>query len=445
MAFLGSGSLTWSSTPEPSTLSVHASLCTSSNGVHSSSNLREGVVGSFSREFMGSLSLKSVVFTSRQQKRHCGSFRLNVKADTDFYSMLGVSRNSSRAEIKTAYRKLARQYHPDVNKEPGAEAKFKDISNAYEVLCDDEKRPIYDQYGEAGLKGFGAGGGSAYDSPFDLFESLFESMGGMDGMGGMGGMGFRSTRNRPLQGTDEPVELQLDFLDAIFGVTRSLDVSRLETCTTCNGSGNKPGTVPKKCRKCGGKGQISSSTRTPLGEFRQIFPCNSCGGVGQATTPCNTCRGDGSFRKKSRIELDIPAGVESGNRLRVRSEGSVGKRGGPRGDLIVSIYVRPDPHLSRDGNNILTNTKVSYIDAIRGTSVKVPTVDGKTDLIIPAGTQPGTTIVMRRKGATVLGQPRMRGDQLVHIQVEIPRHLSVEERELIEQLSKLRQAQPLNA
>lgn len=447
MAFLGLRSLTWPSTSEPSLLNTHASLCTSSNGIHSSSNLKDGLAGFFPREYMGSLSLKSVVSTSRQKhQRHM--FRLHVKAEMDFYGTLGVLKNSSKAEIKTAYRKLARQYHPDVNKEPGAEAKFKDISNAYEVLSDDEKRPIYDKYGEAGLKGVGAGGGYADASPFDLFETLFETMGGMggmDGMGGLGGMGFRSTRRRPLHGTDEQFELQLDFLDAIFGITRDINISRLESCTTCKGSGNKPGTKPKKCNRCGGKGQISTSTRTPLGEFRQIFPCNTCGGVGQSTTPCNACKGDGRVRKKKTISLEVPAGVESGYRLRVRSEGSLGKRGGPPGDLVVSLYVRPDPHLSRDGNNILTTCKISYLDAIQGTLVKVPTVDGKADLTIPAGTQPGTTLVMVRKGAPVLGQPKTRGDQLVRIQVDIPRHLTGEERELVDQLSKLRQARPLNA
>lgn len=389
---------------------------------------------------MGSRSLKSVLFASRWRSR-CHNFRLNVKADTDFYSILGVSKNSSKSEIKAAYRKLARQYHPDVNKEAGAEAQFKELSNAYEVLSDDEKRSIYDRYGEAGLKGVGAGGAYGSSNPFDLFETFFGSMGGMDGMGGMGG---RSARNRPFQGSDEQFELQLDFLDAIFGTTREIDVSRLETCNTCDGSGNKPGTLPKTCNRCGGKGQIASSTRTPLGEFRQIFPCPTCGGVGQSSTPCSACRGDGRVRKKKSISLKVPAGVESGSRLRVRSEGNAGKRGGPPGDLFVSIFVRLDPNLSRDGNNILTTCKVSYIDAIRGTSVKVPTVDGKTDLTIPAGTQPGSTLVMSRKGAPLLGKPNIRGDQLVRIQVDIPRYLSGEERKLIERLSDLRRVQPAN-
>ncbi|KAI5061599.1 hypothetical protein GOP47_0024104 [Adiantum capillus-veneris] len=443
MAIMGPRSLSYSCTPESSLRNASASLCTTSSKVIHSRNSKDGFIGSFC-QLRGSFSLKSLELRT-PQKWSSRIFRLNVKADSDFYNMLGVSRNSSKAEIKTSYRKLARQYHPDVNKDPGAEAKFKDISNAYEVLSDDDKRSIYDTYGEAGLKGVGAGGDSMYGSPFDLFEAFFESMGDMDGIGGMGGLGgMGSSRKRRAHGPDEQHELQIEFLEAIFGVNKDIVVSRLDLCNTCDGSGNKPGTKPKKCNRCGGKGQIVSSTRTPFGDFRQIFPCNTCGGVGQSTTPCNLCKGEGRARKKKTVKVQVPAGVESGNRLRVRAEGSVGKRGGPPGDLMVSLYVRPDPQLSRDGSNILYTCKISYIDAIKGTCVKVPTVDGNSDLRIPAGTQPGTTLVMARKGAPVLGQPNIRGDQLVRIQVDIPRHLSSQERELIEQLSELSHAQPVN-
>ncbi|KAH7437322.1 hypothetical protein KP509_05G065700 [Ceratopteris richardii] len=361
----------------------------------------------------------------------------------DYYDLLGVSRNASRSEIKTAYRRLARQYHPDINREQGAEDKFKDIANAYEVLSDEDKRSLYDEHGEAGLKGF-ASEEAAYASSFDLFESLFETLDGMESIGGFDGMGFRSKRGRRVQGPDEQQELCLEFLEAIFGASKDVSVTRLENCTNCKGSGIKPGTKPKKCRKCGGKGQISSSMFTPLGEFRQVFPCNSCGGAGQSITTCNTCRGEGRVRKKTTLRLEVPAGVQSGNQIRVRSEGSVGRRGGPRGDLVVSIYVQPHQHLKRDGNNIRTTCKISYIDAIIGTTVTVPSITGKAELKIPAGIQPDTTLVMARKGAPALGKPNNRGDQLVHIQVDIPRHVSGEERTLIEQLSKLRHGQPIN-
>ena len=264
-------------------------------------------------------------------------------------------------------------------------------------------------------------------------------------MGGMGGMGGRSARNRPVQGADELYDLRIGFLEACFGTTKEIDVSRLETCGTCDGSGVKPGTSPKTCTKCGGQGQVVTTARTPLGDFRQISTCPACGGSGEVSTPCSTCRGDGRERKKKTISLKVPAGVDSGSRLRVRSEGNAGKRGGPPGDLYVSISVQPDPKLNRDGNNILTTCRVSYIDAILGTSKKVPTVDGDTELKIPAGTQPGTTLVMSKKGVPLLGKPSLRGDQLVRVEVEIPKYLSNEERQLIDQLADLKKVKTANA
>ncbi|KAG0458024.1 hypothetical protein HPP92_023181 [Vanilla planifolia] len=368
---------------------------------------------------------------------HHRSARFVVRAEADYYSVLGVSKNANKSEIKSAYRKLARSYHPDVNKDPGAEQKFKEISNAYEVLSDDEKRSIYDKYGEAGLKGAGAGMGD-FSNPFDLFESLFE------GMGGMGGMGSRASRNRPMQGDDESYNLVLNFKEAVFGVEKEIDIARLENCGTCEGSGAKPGTKPTKCSTCGGQGQVVSSTRTPLGIFQQVMTCSTCGGT-ESPPPCGTCGGDGRVRRSKRISLKVPAGVDSGSRLRVRSEGNAGRRGGPPGDLYVFIEVLSDPVLKRDGNNILYTCKVSYIDAILGTTIKVPTVDATVDLKIPAGTQPGTTLVMAKRGVPFLGKPNTRGDQLVKVQVEIPKRLSTEERKLIEELASLSNTKTANS
>lgn len=439
---MGSRPLIWGvqQTSVPSDCFLNTSHASASSFPRSNGTqlrLKEKMVSSSASDFVSSESLRTVLLTTQKRKK-LRVPRLKVMADVDYYNLLGVSKNSSKSEIKTAYRKLARQYHPDVNKESDAEARFKEISNAYEVLSDDEKRSIYDQYGEAGLKGAGAGGASGFSNPFDLFETFF---GGM----GMGGMGGTSTRSRPMQGADEQYDLRLNFLEAIFGTTKDIDVSRLETCNTCDGSGAKPGTSPKPCSRCGGQGQVVSTARTPLGEFRQISTCPACSGAGETSTPCNTCRGDGRERKKKSISLKVPAGVDSGSRLRVRSEGNAGKRGGPPGDLYVFISVLPDPYLSRDGNNILTTCRVSYIDAILGTSKKVPTVDGETDLKIPAGTQPGTTLVMSKKGAPMLGKPSSRGDQLVRVEVEIPKYLSGEERKLIDQLADLRTVKPANA
>ncbi|XP_022857408.1 chaperone protein dnaJ A7A, chloroplastic-like [Olea europaea var. sylvestris] len=373
---------------------------------------------------------------SRQQRRT----RLVVRADRDYYTVLGVSKNASKSEIKSAYRKLARNYHPDVNKEPNAEEKFKEISNAYEVLSDDEKRSIYDRYGEAGLKGAGMGTGD-FSNPFDLFESLFDGLGGMGGMG----MGGRGSRNRATEGEDQIYNLVLNFKEAVFGVEKEIEITRLESCNTCDGSGAKPGTKPTTCGTCGGQGQVVSSARTPLGVFQQVMTCSSCGGTGEISTPCNTCNGDGRVRKSKRISLKVPAGVDSGSRLRVRSEGNAGRRGGPPGDLFVSIEVLADPVLKRDDTNILYTCKVSYIDAILGTALKVPTVDGMVDLKIPPGTQPNTTLVMAKKGVPLLNKRNMRGDQLVKVQVEIPKRLSTEERKLIEEIANLNKAKTANS
>ncbi|KAJ8765605.1 hypothetical protein K2173_014727 [Erythroxylum novogranatense] len=383
--------------------------------------------GLFSRD---SLPIFSVMGPSRTSHRSRGA-RLIVRADTDYYSVLGVSKNASKSEIKSAYRKLARNYHPDVNKDAGAEQKFKEISNAYEVLSDDEKRSVYDKYGEAGLKG-GMGMGD-FSNPFDLFESLFEGMGGMGGMG----MGGRASRSRAVDGQDEYYNLILTFKEAVFGIEKEIEITRLESCGTCNGSGAKPGTKASKCSTCGGQGQVVSSARTPLGVFQQVMACSACGGTGEVFTPCGTCSGDGRVRRTKRISLKVPPGVDSGSRLRVRSEGNAGRKGGAPGDLFVVIDVIPDPILKRDDTNILYTCKISYIDAILGTTIQVPTVDGTVDLKIPAGTQPNTTLVMAKKGVPVLNKSNMRGDQLVRVQVEIPKRLSNEERKLIEELADL--------
>lgn len=267
-----------------------------------------------------------------------------------------------------------------------------------------------------------------FTNPFDLFETLFD---------GMGGRSRGGSRNMAQEGEDQIYNLILNFKEAVFGIEKEIEISRLDTCGTCNGSGAKPGTTSSKCTTCGGQGQVVSAARTPLGVFQQVMTCSSCNGTGETNTPCNTCNGDGRVRKSKRINLKIPAGVDSGSRLRVRSEGNAGRRGGPPGDLFVVIDVLPDPVLKRDDNNILYTCKISYIDAILGTVVKVPTVDGTAELRIPAGTQPGTTLVMAKKGVPLLNKGNMRGDQLVKVQVEIPKKLSKDEKKLIEELADL--------
>lgn len=400
----------------------------------SSSTGRLNFLGTPKSSLFSRDSLPLLSFTgSAQTSNPCRADRFTVRAESDFYSVLGVSRNASKSEIKSAYRKLARSYHPDVNKDPGAEQKFKDISNAYEVLSNEEQRSVYDRYGEAGLKNDGMGrapGPEDFINPFNtIFDDIF----------------YRNTRSRAVDGQEEVYNLILNFKEAVFGVEKEIEISRLESCGTCDGSGAKPGTKPTTCSTCGGQGQVVSQARTSMGIFQQVMTCSSCDGTGEISTPCNSCAGDGRVRRTKRISLKVPAGVDAGSKLRVRSEGNAGQKGGSPGDLIVLIDVIPDPVLKRDDTRILYSCKVSYVDAILGTTIKVPTVDGTVDLKIPAGTQPNTTLVMAKKGVPYLYRSSMRGDQLVRVQVEIPKKLNSEERKLIEELADLSKAETANS
>jgi molecular chaperone DnaJ len=316
------------------------------------------------------------------------------------------------------------------------------ISNAYEVLSDDSKRSIYDRFGEAGLKGGGPGGfgGAApgdFTNPFDIFEQFFGGgMGGGagGGFGGMGGAPRGAAGRRPQPGSDERHDLTIEFNDAVFGCSKEVDVSRLEGCDTCSGSGVKAGTTPSRCGTCGGSGQVVQAVRTPLGAFQQVMACPACDGAGETATPCASCGGDGRVRRSKRISLRVPPGVDSGSRLRVRGEGSAGRRGGPPGDLYVFVRVRDAPGLRRDGTTIHSDVDVSYVDAILGTTVQVSTVDGAVDLRVPPGTQPGTTLVMAKRGVPRLGSAGARGDHHVHVRVTIPTKVGGEEKRLVEAL-----------
>lgn len=383
----------------------------------------------------------------KRRRRRWPSNNLLVFADRDFYQALGVPRNADKKTIKNAYRQLARKFHPDVNKEADAEQTFKDISAAYEVLSDDDKRGLYDRFGEQGVRGgfsgataSGMGGMGDFSNPFDIFETFFGS--GIGNMGGFSGMGGAARgRNRPVAGDDQRYDLRLDFTEAVFGCNKEIEVSRLEDCPTCSGSGVKAGTTTAACSTCKGAGQVVQAVRTPLGMFQQVTTCPACTGTGEQFTPCSTCQGDGRMRGTKRISLRVPAGVDDGSRLRVKGEGDVGKRNGEAGDLYVFIFSKPHPELRREGVTIHSDVEISYIDAILGTTVKVTTLgnDGlsEVDLKIPAGTQPGTTLVMSKRGVPKLGTLNARGDHLVHVKVKIPKSVGSEERRLIEQLREL--------
>ena len=352
----------------------------------------------------------------------------------DYYDLLGVGRDADADTLKRAYRRLARQYHPDINKEPGAEDKFKEIGRAYEVLSDPQTRSRYDQFGEAGLGGaagmpdMGDMGGFA-----DLFETFFSGFGG-GGMGGPGGGGAR--RRGPRQGDDLRFDLTISFSEAVFGQEKEIQIRHLETCSTCSGSGAKSGSGPTTCGTCGGAGQVRRATRTPFGSFTQVAPCPTCEGSGQVIAdPCNACGGQGLQQVRKKLRINIPAGVDSGTRLRVASEGNAGQRGGPAGDLYVFLTVQSHPTLRRDGINIQSEVTINYLQAILGDTIEVETVDGPAQLEIPPGTQPGAVLTLTGKGVPKLGNPVARGNHLISLKVQLPTKLNGEERELLEQLA----------
>ncbi len=350
----------------------------------------------------------------------------------DFYELLGVNRDADGDALKRAYRKLARQYHPDINKDPGAEERFKEIGRAYEVLGDPETRARYDQFGEAGLGGaagmpdMGDMGGFA-----DLFETFFSGFGGGAGVGG-----GRSQRRGPQQGDDLRYDLTINFSEAVFGQEREIKIPHLEKCDTCNGSGAKSGTRPTTCSTCGGVGQVRRATRTPFGSFTQVAECPACGGTGQLITdPCSSCGGKGVRQVRKKLRINIPAGVDTGTRLRVQGEGNAGLKGGPPGDLYVFLKVKNHPKLRRDGLNVLSEIEISYLQAILGDTVEVETVDGNTNLEIPMGTQPNTVLIIENKGIPKLGNPVARGNHRIAIKVKLPIRLVEEEKILLEELA----------
>ncbi|AAP99063.1 MULTISPECIES: molecular chaperone DnaJ [Prochlorococcus] len=349
----------------------------------------------------------------------------------DFYDTLGVNRNADADSLKRAYRRLARQYHPDINKEAGAEERFKEIGRAYEVLGDPEKRARYDQFGEAGLGGsagmpdMGDMGGFA-----DIFETFFS------GFGGPGSSGARTQRRGPQQGDDLRYDLTIDFNQAVFGQEREIKIPHLETCDVCRGTGAKPGTGPTTCSTCGGAGQVRRATRTPFGSFTQVSDCPTCSGSGQVISDsCQSCGGQGVKQVRKKLRINIPAGVDTGTRLRVSGEGNAGPRGGPSGDLYVFLKVKSHARLKRDGLNIHSEVNVSYLQAILGDTIEVDTVDGPTTLQIPSGTQPSAVLILDNKGIPKLGNPVARGNHCISVNIKIPSRLTDDEKILLEKLA----------
>jgi molecular chaperone DnaJ len=351
----------------------------------------------------------------------------------DYYEILGVERNTDKEEIKRAYRRLARKYHPDVNKETGADERFKEINRAYEVLSEPETRARYDRFGEAGVS---SGGGGAPDMGdmggfADIFESFFS------GFSNTGQQQQARRRSGPTRGEDLRFDLKLEFREAVFGGEKQIKISHLETCGTCSGSGAKPGTRPRTCGTCSGTGQVRRATRTPFGSFTQVSTCPTCNGSGQTIEDkCENCNGLGLNQVTKKLKITIPAGVDSGTRLRVSNEGDAGMRGGPSGDLYVYLFVQADNEFEREGINILSEIKISYLQAILGDKIAINTVDGKKPLTIPSGTQSDTVLTLEGLGVPKLGNPVARGDHLIRIKIDIPTKLGSEEREVLEKLKE---------
>ncbi|WP_299403632.1 molecular chaperone DnaJ [Acaryochloris sp. IP29b_bin.148] len=355
----------------------------------------------------------------------------------DYYDILGVSRSADPDELKRAYRRLARKYHPDVNKESGAEEQFKEINKAYETLSDPQMRGRYDQFGEAGVSS-AAGAGYQDFGDFGGFADIFETF--FSGFGGSAQTGRR--RSGPTRGEDLRFDLKLKFREAVFGGEQQIRISHLEGCKKCDGSGAKPGTRPQACGTCQGTGQVRRMTRTPLGNFTQVSVCPTCNGQGQTVTEkCDSCGGRGQNQVSKKLQIKIPAGVDTGTRLRVSNEGDAGQRGGPAGDLYVYLFVQEDSEFRREGSDILSEFKISYLQAILGAQLPVKTVDGEETLTIPAGTQPGTVLTLENHGVPRLGNPVSRGDHLITVIIEIPSRISAEERELLVQLASIRAEQ----
>ncbi len=354
----------------------------------------------------------------------------------DYYETLGVSRDADKEEMKQAYRRLARKYHPDVNKEAGAEERFKEINRAYEVLSEPETRARYDRFGEAGVAGAGAAGYSDFgDVGFaDIFESFFSGF-----SGGMGGQQTARRRNSPVRGDDLRLDLKLEFREAVFGGEKEIRIPHLENCNVCTGTGAKPGTRPRTCTTCSGSGQVRRATRTPFGSFTQVSVCPTCNGNGEMIEEkCESCGGAGRKQETKKLKITIPPGVDNGTRLRVSKEGDAGLRAGPAGDLYVYLFIEEDAEFHRDGINVLSEIKISYLQAILGCRLEVNTVDGGVELTIPAGTQPNTVLTMENHGVPKLGNPVSRGDHLITILIDIPNRITAEERELLEKLAKIK-------
>lgn len=350
----------------------------------------------------------------------------------DYYEVLGVAKDASEADIKRAYRKLAAQYHPDVNHDPGAEERFKEINEANDVLSDEEKRARYDQYGFAGVDPNFNPGGSPFGGGFgdfggfgDIFSDLFG-----------GGRSSRRNPNAPIQGEDVTAHVEVTFEEAAFGTEKEISASRIENCDQCRGTGAAPGTKSETCMRCNGTGTVRTQQSFMGMTMQSTAACPDCRGTGKVIrTPCTRCKGKGKVRRNYKTKVKFPAGIDNGQTLRVRGEGSAGYNGGPSGDLMVTVSVRPHALFTRQGQDVYCEMPISFTQAACGAEVDVPTLDGKVRYTVGEGTQTGTTFRLRGKGIPFVNG-RGRGDQFVTVVVETPGRLSREQKELLRRLEE---------
>lgn len=349
----------------------------------------------------------------------------------DYYEVLGVARGASKDEIKSSYRKLALKHHPDKNKEAGAEERFKELSEAYAVLSDDEKRRLYDQYGHAGV--------DQRFSQEDIFrsahfEDIFGDIGSIFEQFFGGRFGGRQRRGPP-PGDDLRYDLEITLDEAWRGVTREVSLRKPESCSACRGTGARPGTARKTCPTCRGAGQVQHATRSMFGSFVQVTACRACAGAGTIVEdPCRSCGGDGRTMEVRKLELEVPAGVDDGSRLRLSGEGAAGAHGAPPGDLYVMVHIRPHPRFARNEEDLHTSVALDFPQLALGESLRLDTLDGEVEVEVPPGTKPGMRLRLRGRGMPSLRDPGRRGDLLLEVQLRVPDKLSKRSRELLEEL-----------
>ena len=352
---------------------------------------------------------------------------------SDFYEILGIERNATKDEIKAAFRKKARQYHPDVNKAPDAEAKFKELGKAYETLMDDNKRATYDRYGEDGLRDAGFSTSGPFDGGFGSLNEIFESI-----FGGFGFSNYTQDPNAPQDGENLRLNLQIELEEAVFGVKKEIKISHMELCDECEGTGAEKGTKAETCPVCGGTGKVQQVIDTPLGSFRQIATCPKCLGKGQYNShPCKKCHGEGRVETERTLRVNIPAGVDSGSRIGLAGEGNCGKNAGRTGDLIVVLSVKEHKEFKRRGTDLFSTVNLSFPQAAIGDTIEVNTIDGKKELVIPQGIQNEEILQIKGVGVPVLGNPNKRGNHKFIVKIQTPQNLNTEEKQLYKKLFEI--------